>query len=583
MTQQNYATDIPNRPRSDWRYAMSDTSPALTEEIAWLREFEARNGRRLRILHIGNIANNAYLAAKLLRRLGVDADVLCHDYYHIMATPEWEELDLQHDWNDDYRPRFSAKDIGNFQRPRWFAQGPIALCAEYLMAQNRGDPREAARLWKLMEIARGSSSWLSTGGARKSAATVEHSKRNRSVGSFLRRNAARAVMVPYFLARFGGRATFRILNNFGFRRAATDFAGWATNRRFVQNVIDLMIVARAVIDPPPYLGRFKALICDFSLLFPSRSDQLGLADLMRFGPFVDILEPLLRDYDIVQSYSIDPILPLVCGKRPYIAFEHGTLRDFIRGDNFTHRLTSLAYRKADHVFVTNGDCLEHAQWLGIKKMSAMLHPIDIDQHEARDDAAIAALRKHYNADVLLFCPFRHDWSVKGTDVHIRALPRILERVSGRVVLILAPWGLQIEDSRKLIQKLGCETAVAWLERPLCRLDLIRHLQAADVVLDQMALPHFGATAPQALAAGTPAVMSYRPSSTEWIVTEPAPILAAFSPDEVADAVVTALDPAWRESFRVRARAWVHAQHHHHRVVKDHLRTYRRVLENANGE
>ena len=139
-----------------------------------------------------------------------------------------------------------------------------------------------------------------------------------------------------------------------------------------------------------------------------------------------------------------------------------------------------------------------------------LHPIDVEQHRQRDEAAIASLRERYGADVLLFCPLRHDWLVKGTDVHIRALPDIRRRVRGKVVLVLAPWGLQVDDSRRLIKTLDCEASVAWLEKPLCRIELIRHMQAADVVLDQIALPHFGATAPQALAAGSPVVMSYKP-------------------------------------------------------------------------
>jgi glycosyltransferase involved in cell wall biosynthesis len=296
-----------------------------------------------------------------------------------------------------------------------------------------------------------------------------------------------------------------------------------------------------------------------------------------------MLKALFAPYDIVQAYGVDPILPLLAGKSRYVGFEHGTLRDFVRGDNYMHRLTALGYRKAAHVFVTNGDCREHAEWLGIRHYSAMLHPIDVDQHEARDEPAIAALRRSYNAELLLFCPVRHDWDVKGTDVHLRALPHIRERLGKRVKLVLAPWGLQLEDSRRLIAELGCSDSVVWLDRALCRVALIRHMQAADVVLDQMALPHFGATAPQALAAGTPVVMSYRPDSTAWIVREPAPICVAFTPDEVADAVVQALDPAWLRDFKLRAKRWVHSHHHHHRLIADHLQVYRDLVENLDDD
>src|SRR5262249_10192593 len=155
--------------------------------------------------------------------------------------------------------------------------------------------------------------------------------------------------------------------------------------------------------------------------------------------------------------------------------------------------------------------------------------------------------------------------VKGTNIHLLALPKIANRVKGRVALILTPWGEQIEQSRLLIRSLACENLVRWLERPLARPSMIRHMQAADLVLDQMTLPHFGATAPQALAAGTPVVMSYRHESVTRIVTEPAPILAAFTPDDVTEAVVTALNDGWRRDFDRRAKAWIDTQHHPNRI------------------
>ena len=50
--------------------------------------------RHLRVLHSGNVANNGYLNAKLLRRAGVEADALC-DEWHILSQPEWEDAPLE--------------------------------------------------------------------------------------------------------------------------------------------------------------------------------------------------------------------------------------------------------------------------------------------------------------------------------------------------------------------------------------------------------------------------------------------------------------------------------------------------------
>jgi glycosyltransferase involved in cell wall biosynthesis len=179
--------------------------------------------------------------------------------------------------------------------------------------------------------------------------------------------------------------------------------------------------------------------------------------------------------------------------------------------------------------------------------------------------------------VMLFSPLRHDWAIKGTQIHIQALPEIIATVKGDVVLVLCEWGAELEQSRALAADLGVSHAIRW-RPPLDRLRLIEHMQAADVVLDQMALPHFGATAPQALAAGTPVVMSYEPASTEWIVDEPAPILSAFTPADVARAVRQALDPEWLAAFKPVARHWTHRNHHPDRLVVEHCRAYRAVLE-----
>ncbi len=95
------------------------------DDLDWLKTHAERHGRPLRVLHVGNIANNAYLNAKFLRSMGIDAHVLSYDYYHVMAMPEWEELELRDNHGDDYRPRFSPRDLGSYRRPLWFVNAPL--------------------------------------------------------------------------------------------------------------------------------------------------------------------------------------------------------------------------------------------------------------------------------------------------------------------------------------------------------------------------------------------------------------------------------------------------------------------------
>ena len=105
----------------------------------WLRLFERQHGRPLRVLHLGNIANNAYLNAKFLRSIGVDAHVLSYDYYHVMAMPEWEDVELGHGHGDDYQPRFSVRDLQGYRRPAWFVNASL-ISSPPLIAELCGKP-----------------------------------------------------------------------------------------------------------------------------------------------------------------------------------------------------------------------------------------------------------------------------------------------------------------------------------------------------------------------------------------------------------------------------------------------------------
>lgn len=132
------------------RSGQPEMAPDRLEDDAvsldWLKQFERANGRALRVLHIGNIANNAYNNAKIQRSYGIEADVLCYDYYHIMGTPEWEDGGLTSPVDADF-PDWWATNLGGFKRPEWFVQGPAAICIKYLNA--RGKRQNLSRLmWR---------------------------------------------------------------------------------------------------------------------------------------------------------------------------------------------------------------------------------------------------------------------------------------------------------------------------------------------------------------------------------------------------------------------------------------------------
>jgi hypothetical protein len=571
---------------------MHNIDHALSE---WISDFKSRNGRALRVLHIGNIANNAYLSAKFMREIGVDADVITREYFHIMANPEWEEAHFAQHWGDDNTPDVSPRVVGDYMRPRWFVQGDLIKTLAYL------DARDASELaWQQLGTAKAHA--LLAAEAHALVADEVPIAEQPDLPMAGQPERFRALVLRFAKRMVGIRSAGAphdredvdesLASLFGevVRRFARILATTALPRGWHEGAlqrIDRMsdsIRSKNSHEELPQMEpsyedkRVISLIELFDQYFPKRIDRMTVDDFLPYYSSIRPLEQIFARYDIVQAYGTDPILPMIASKTPYVAFEHGTLRTFIRDDNPTHRLVALAYRMADHVFVSNGDCLEHAEWLECRSITPVIHPVDVTQHRRVDHREVARLKQLYDADIILFCPLRHDWDIKGTDVHLRALPLIRRSVKGRVAFVTTPWGAQIAESRQLIEEMGCSDMVRWLEKPLSRLEMIAHLHLADVVMDQIALPHFGATAPQALAAGRPVIMSYKPESTDWIVSEPAPILPAFTPEEVGSAVLTALDPDWRAAFTPRCARWVDEQHSVVRLLNDQLNVYKSLLE-----
>ena len=99
----------------------------------WLTEIEEELQRPLRVLHLGNVANNAYLNAKIMRRIGIEADAVSYDYYHVMGTPEWEDCDFSGKYGDAFFPDWWRVNLKNFERPYWFFQGRKDLCRQAIL------------------------------------------------------------------------------------------------------------------------------------------------------------------------------------------------------------------------------------------------------------------------------------------------------------------------------------------------------------------------------------------------------------------------------------------------------------------
>ena len=448
------------------------------------------------MLHIGNVANNAYLNAKLLASAGVESDVLSYAHYHIMGSPEWEDSDFRGGPVDESRADWSAVDLNGFRRPRWFAQGPVGDAVAYLEARRTQSPAAGLR-WQWLNVRRD----LITA---KRWAWLRH-----------RRQSVRSQE-----AASGPRETTPDEANYAERR------GWR----------------------------------------------------------LDDVRRLFAHYDVVHAYGAEPILPLLCGTHPYVAFEHGTIRSLPFEDSAEGRLTAKAYQQADAVLVTNADNNGAADRLGLKRYRFIPHPVNETVPDPRAvDGLREDLHRQMNADFVLFHPSRQHWSPvrnphleKGNDRLIDAL-RIFLIARPRATAVFVRWGATLDASRALLAERGIADRVHWID-PVPGPALARYMAGADVVADQFYLGAFGAITPRALSLGKPPLLHLDVEAHRWAFAEPPPVMNASRPDEIAAQLLRGYDDrGWLSELGRQGREW-YARFHSNEVVRRTLvATYESVL------
>jgi hypothetical protein len=98
--------------------ASADISASVelcAEVFDWYHNWRTKWGRPLRVLYLGNIANNAFNNARIQRQYGVDSYVIAYENYHIMACPEWEEATFEGDLGDPFFPDWRRVEHGTLR------------------------------------------------------------------------------------------------------------------------------------------------------------------------------------------------------------------------------------------------------------------------------------------------------------------------------------------------------------------------------------------------------------------------------------------------------------------------------------
>jgi glycosyltransferase involved in cell wall biosynthesis len=315
--------------------------------------------------------------------------------------------------------------------------------------------------------------------------------------------------------------------------------------------------------------------------FPDRP-PLRREDYADYLSVVPAWQKLFSRYDVVQAYATDPLMPLLC-RVPYVAYEHGTIREIPFDDDARGRTTALAYAEADAVCITNIDNLAAARRLGLADARTIRLPHAVDDERLRVFHDRHRDLRPPDDVIRIVSPSRQDWVdadpnwTKGNDRLLRAFARVVE--SGRDCrLALVEWGRDLEASRALVGELGIDSYVEWLPT-LRKHALWAEYLRSHAIADQFVLPAFGGVTFEALALGRRVITSLdQPLAAEFFGETP-PLLASSSVDEIEAALWSvADDPDDRAGVGERAGEWFRTYHSSARILDLELAAYRGILE-----
>jgi len=538
---------------------------------------ESPSRRSLKILHVGNVAQNAYINASILRARGHDCDVLAFDWYHPASSPEWYELAFSDVGaaslgDDPYFPDFYALGRDMPLVGDWVAHGPCLNALQYLLLKRRGNARAHAALSTLAYLRFKATQQRTL--APMLTPMSEDAFRNRLAHYDLDPTLRRRILLGRTADRYYDWVRSRVSNLAG----SQYIYNW--HAPLTVGTLDQFFPSDPVLAGVMGGLRARGLAEAFGIEFRgprldfTHLETLGFtsAEVTGYGTVAPLLHDLASHYDLCIFYGETCKLALAAGIPRYWALEHGSIRNAPFEPTTEGRLLAAAFAGAEKVFLTNTDYATAEQRLEFAAHQRVYAPHPFDEAPAFAFRRIYPGRRDPDGTVF-FCPARHEWRSclldphlsKGNDRYLRAARLLLDRGWNAFTLHLVDWGADCKASRALIAELGLERHVRW--SPLMSK---RKLWAAKLdahaVIDQFGLSALGGVGFEALALGVRLISRDDGVNNATFFGEPPPIMAASTPHEIAARMEAVMhDPEDAAGIGEKGMDWVSLHHSADRI------------------
>ncbi len=550
---------------------------------------------KLKVLHIGNIANNGYNIANLFNQAGMQSDLIIGPYYHIAGCPEWEDSEFEGDIGDQFFPAWHKVKITNgFSRPEWAAQGPWETCIGYLMHRNKGNKIRAKIFWWWLLLCQRSTAYDISNNTNLTTVLGSPKKVGLTISNAIKRIG---IIITVLFKRLGlaiFNFIWRIKNALYLTKYYAILAKYHVVSGFYRSV-RYMLLSNSITKPlfyklrevrRSYIGYYDKKNLHQELSDATDVEESNILDvkdnirdaddgaidikeseLISHQALADQLKPLFDYYDVIVGYSTDGIWPLLVDKK-YVAYEHGTIRTLPFEDSLQGEICKMVYQQAPEVIISNFDNNLAAQKLGLRRYTCIPHYINEMEVPIEHGAMIRQQYKtRHGSNFIIYNPSRQHWSEdadagweKGNDIFIRGFAKFVKDVNSDAMAIMTHWGTSLDQSKQLIAELGIDKNVDWIE-PVPHKQMIQYIHASHIVSDQFLLGTFGGIPAKAFMHGRPVLSSFDPSIHEWCFKTMPPFLPARSEADIFNSLKKCYeDSAYYEKTANESITWYRQEH-----------------------
>ena len=269
----------------------------------------------------------------------------------------------------------------------------------------------------------------------------------------------------------------------------------------------------------------------------------------------------LTEFDVLYATSL-PLAAYASGV-PYCTSPVGgdLIYDCGRGDDYG-RVMSLSFNASRFMtFSCNAQNMGHARRLGFTNGLFLSYPMDSNRYYPGEGRSRELWESRYGKGVYVLMTSRLDKQIKGQDESFLNSLIKVSNSNPNLYFIFLNWGESAAEFQNAIDDAGMNHRFIVLS-PVGKKRLIDYYRSCDIILDQLVLGYYGATALEAAAVGKPIVMYLRDEHYRAAYNgDVMPVMNVRTPSEVGQAILAlAASKELRERKGSEMRNWLMRTH-----------------------